>query len=122
MPVNKHADPDVSQFLLARWLGNDRASIRAMGHELLTEPDRTDLLAARLREWSMPALVTCGEAETTWPTAEQRKMAGRLGAAFVGFPGIGHSPNTARYCLTRLLPAVEGGQRMPTAPSPWRRR
>jgi len=94
MPVNKHADPDVSQFLLARWLGNDRASIRAMGHELLTEPDRTDLLAARLREWSLPALVSCGEAETTWPTAQQRQMAERLGAAFVGFPGIGHSPNT----------------------------
>ena len=94
IPVDKNPDPDVSRFLLARWLGNDRASIRAMAVALLAEPDRTELLADRLREWSLPALVACGEAETTWPTAQQRKMAGRLGAEFVGFPGIGHSPNT----------------------------
>ena len=94
LPVDKHPDPDVSRFLLARWLGNDRASIRAMAAALLAEPDRTDQLAARLRELGLPALVACGEAETTWPTAQQREMADRLGARFVGFPGLGHSPNT----------------------------
>jgi pimeloyl-ACP methyl ester carboxylesterase len=94
VPVDKHPDPDVARFLLARWLGNDRASIRAMARVLVDEPDRTDQLADRLREWVLPALVACGEAETTWPTALQREMAHRLGAGFVGFPGIGHSPNT----------------------------
>ena len=94
LPVDKHPDPEVARFLLARWLGNDRASIRAMARALLSEPDRTEQLAEWLRESALPALVACGEAETTWPTAQQREMAGRLGAQFVGFPGVGHSPNT----------------------------
>jgi len=94
IPVDRHPDPDVSRFLLGRWLGNDRASIQEMARALLGEPDRIDQLAARLREWSLPTLVTCGEAETTWPTEEQREMARRLDAAFVGIPGAGHSPNT----------------------------
>ena len=94
IPADRHPDPDVAAFLLARWLGNDRASIRAMAQALLAEPDRTGQLADRLRQWALPTLVACGEAETTWPTEQQREMSRRLGAAFVGFPGIGHSPNT----------------------------
>ncbi|HEV2634754.1 MAG TPA: alpha/beta hydrolase [Actinocrinis sp.] len=94
IPADDHPDPDVSRFLLARWLGNDRAGVRAMAQILLNEPDRTEQLADRLRELGLPVLVSCGEAETTWPTAQQREMAQRLGAPFVGFPGIGHSPNT----------------------------
>lgn len=94
IPMDKHPDPQVARFLLARWLGNDRASVRAIARALLTEPDRTAHLALRLRELALPAMVFCGEAETTWPTAQQREMAERLGVPFVGFPGIGHSPNT----------------------------
>lgn len=92
--MDRHPDPDVSRFLLTRWLGNDRASLQAIAQSLLAEPDRTEQLTARLREWALPILVTCGEEETTWPTRQQREMAGRLGAPFVGFPGVGHSPNT----------------------------
>jgi pimeloyl-ACP methyl ester carboxylesterase len=48
VPVNVHPNPQVSAFLLRRWLANDPASLFAMARRLLGEPDRTEELRALL--------------------------------------------------------------------------
>jgi pimeloyl-ACP methyl ester carboxylesterase len=92
--VDRHPDPVVHEFLRHRWCGNDRASLRAMGRHLLTEPDRTDEFAEVLRRDAVRCLVVCGADEDTWPVEEQQAMARRLGARFTAIPGAVHSPNT----------------------------
>ena len=95
-PVDGHPDPQVSAFLLRRWLANDPASLFAMARRLLAEPDRTDDLRALLDAWKLPCLVMTGIDEDVWSADLLRQTADRLDAAYVLIPGAGHSPNTAQ--------------------------
>ncbi|HET9172635.1 MAG TPA: alpha/beta fold hydrolase [Actinospica sp.] len=94
--LDRHRDPEIQSFIRRRIRGNDRRSLRAIARWLLTEPDRVDELAAALRRDGLPCAVLCGAQETTWPVAEQRAMAERLGAPFTAIPGGGHSVNVDR--------------------------
>ncbi|HTJ66889.1 MAG TPA: alpha/beta fold hydrolase [Actinospica sp.] len=91
--LDRHPDPAIQAFIRHRIRGNDRRSLRAMARWLLSEPDRVDELAAALVRDGLPCTVLCGADETTWPVAEQRAMAERLGAPFTAIPGGGHSVN-----------------------------
>ncbi|HZP49783.1 alpha/beta hydrolase [Actinocrinis sp.] len=95
-PMDRHPDPEVSAFLLRRWLANDPGSIFAIARRLLTEPDRTDDLKALLGAWDLPCLVMTGADEDVWSAPLLRDTADRLGAQFALIPDCGHSPNTDR--------------------------
>jgi pimeloyl-ACP methyl ester carboxylesterase len=93
-PMDQHPDPEVSAFLLHRWLSNDPVSLRAMATALTTEPDRTEELRDLLRRTGLPCFLAAGEDEDVWPCALQRETAERLGVPFAAIPGAAHSPNT----------------------------
>lgn len=95
-PMDQHPDPQVSAFLLRRWLANDPGSIFAIARRLLHEPDRTDDLKALLDAWDLPCLVMTGAEEDVWSAPLLRDTADRLGAEFALIPDSGHSPNTDR--------------------------
>jgi pimeloyl-ACP methyl ester carboxylesterase len=94
VPVNEHPDPQVSAFLLHRWLSNDLAALYAMARRLLAEPDCTEQLRALLDAWQLPCLVMTGIDEDVWSPELLRETAERLGAGYSLIPGAGHSPNT----------------------------
>lgn len=98
-PVDQHPDPQVSAFLLRRWLANDPASIFAIARRLLHEADRTDELKALLAAWNLRCLIMTGADEDVWSAASLRETADRLGAAYTLIPGAGHSPNTDQPAL-----------------------
>lgn len=96
VPVDEHPDPQVSKFLLRRWLANDPASLFSMARRLLGESDSTEELRALLDAWNLPCLVMTGIDEDVWSADLLRQTADRLDAAYVLIPGAGHSPNTAQ--------------------------
>jgi pimeloyl-ACP methyl ester carboxylesterase len=93
-PMDQHPDPEVGAFLLHRWLSNDPASLRAMGAQLVAEPDRVEQLRELLQRTGLPCLLAAGEDEDVWPCALQQETAERLGVRFAAIPAAAHSPNT----------------------------
>jgi pimeloyl-ACP methyl ester carboxylesterase len=98
-PVDQHPDPQVSAFLLHRWLANEPASIFAAARRLLDELDLTDELKALLDAWDLRCLIMTGADEDVWSAPLLRETADRLGAEFALIPGAGHSPNTDQPAL-----------------------
>jgi pimeloyl-ACP methyl ester carboxylesterase len=116
-PMDEHPDPQVSTFLLRRWLANHPASVFAIARRLMEEPDRTDELKVLLDTWQLPCLVMTGVDEDVWSAQLLRETADRLGARFALIPDAGHSPNTqqpelvARRLLEFWLGAAPAGPR-----------
>jgi pimeloyl-ACP methyl ester carboxylesterase len=79
---------DVMQFLYQRMLNSPTAAMRTMGEQLVTATDETD----ELRTTGVRVLVAHGVDDDAWTPAEQKDMAERLGAAYVGIAGSVHSP------------------------------
>jgi pimeloyl-ACP methyl ester carboxylesterase len=75
--------------LRQRWLGTKPAQLLATGHQLCTEPDRVDELAAV----PLPFHVLSGASDDTWPVPVLDDMAVRLRARRSVIPGAEHSPN-----------------------------
>ncbi|CAM5658469.1 Hydrolase OS=Streptomyces glaucescens OX=1907 GN=SGLAU_22140 PE=4 SV=1 [Streptomyces glaucescens] len=84
------------QQLRRRWLGHSPAQLAATGHQLCTEPDRVDELAAV----SLPFHVLSGVRDGTWPVPLLDEMASRLGAHRTVVTGAEHSPNLDRPLVT----------------------
>ncbi|MFD5713045.1 alpha/beta fold hydrolase [Streptomyces pharetrae] len=82
--------------LRRRWLGHSPAQLAATGHQLCTEPDRVDELAAV----SLPIHVLSGVRDGTWPVPLLDEMASRLGAHRTVVTGAEHSPNLDRPLVT----------------------
>ena len=82
------APPAIEAWLHDRFVANHPVGLRRVAEQLLSEPDRTDELAAL----DLPVLVTFGDRDDVWPPALQAEMADRLGAAAVVLPDAGHSP------------------------------
>ncbi|HSA48982.1 MAG TPA: alpha/beta fold hydrolase [Yinghuangia sp.] len=89
--VLPHPDPAVTTYLRNRWLANSPAGITAAARQLRTEPDLTDLLAARVAA-GLRVLVMSGTHDYAWPVAWQRETARRLGVPYVAVDGAAHSP------------------------------
>lgn len=109
-PVAAAAPADVQAFLTERFLSNHPLGLVAMSDALLGEPDRTDAL----RAVGLPLLVAHGVDDDVWSPAEQKEMAGRLGADYAEIPGSVHSPaveNPTRLAevLTSFWRQVETG-------------
>ena len=79
---------DIEAWLHDRFVANHPMGLHRVAEQLLSEPDRTDELAAL----DLPVLVLLGEHDDVWPPALQAEMADRLGAAAVVLPDAGHSP------------------------------
>ena len=82
------APPAIEAWLHDRFVANHPVGLRRVAEQLLSEPDRTDELAAL----DLRVLVTFGDRDDVWPPALQADMAGRLGAPAVVLPDAGHSP------------------------------
>ena len=82
--------------LRRRWLGHSPAQLAATGHQLCTEPDRVDELAAV----PLPFHVLSGVRDGTWPVPLLDEMASRLGAHRTVVAGAEHSPNLDRPLVT----------------------
>ncbi|WP_090482781.1 alpha/beta fold hydrolase [Nakamurella panacisegetis] len=94
----------LAQFLRRRFLASSEAALLGMGQALLTEPDRTDELAAELDQRRIPVRVIAGEADDAWPLDVQRGMARTLGTELQLVPGGAHSPAVeAPHALLDLL-------------------
>jgi pimeloyl-ACP methyl ester carboxylesterase len=87
-PAEPPVSDEVQEFLKRRFLASPAAALIGMGTELTTAADRVEELAAL----DLPVLVACGENDDAWLPAEQQSMATRLGARYVEFPGLSHSP------------------------------
>lgn len=79
---------EVTAFLRRRFFASSAVGLRAMGDELLSEPDRSVDLAGT----GLPVLVAYGENDDAWPPAVQADMADRLGAQHAVIEGAVHSP------------------------------
>ena len=79
---------DIEAWLHDRFVANHPMGLHRVAEQLLSEPDRTDELAAL----DLPVLVLLGEHDDVWPPALQAEMAARLGAAAAVLPDAGHSP------------------------------
>ncbi|MEV0093570.1 alpha/beta hydrolase [Streptomyces sp. NPDC050738] len=79
-----------------RWLLHNPAQLIATGRQLVTEPDRTDELAAI----ALPRHIVSGERDDTWPVPLLDEMTRRLGARRTVIAGAEHSPNTDRPAET----------------------
>ncbi|GAA2072363.1 alpha/beta hydrolase [Streptomyces albiaxialis] len=84
--------PDVEEFLHRRWLTNVPAQLAVTARQLLTEPDRTEELAAL----DLPLHLVSGSVDDAWPVPSLDAMAERLGARRTTIAGTGHSPNAER--------------------------
>jgi pimeloyl-ACP methyl ester carboxylesterase len=81
--------PEVDAFLRERFFASSAAGLRAMGDQLVTEPDRVE----ELRAAGVPILVAHGSDDDAWTPATQADMAARLGAEHRVIAGAAHSPN-----------------------------
>ena len=79
---------DIEAWLHDRFVANHPMGLHRVAEQLLSEPDRTDELAAL----DLPVLVLLGEHDDVWPPALQASMASRLGASAAVLPAAGHSP------------------------------
>jgi pimeloyl-ACP methyl ester carboxylesterase len=98
----------VLAFLEERMLANNPTGLVTMATQLLKAEDKTAELAAR----GVPTFVLYGEDDNAWPTAQQRDMAGRLGAERTCIPGAAHNPNveapaSTAHALTKFWNAAE---------------
>ena len=98
----------VLAFLEERMLANNPTGLVTMATQLLKAEDKTAELAAR----GLPTFVLYGEDDNAWPTAQQRDMAGRLGAERTCIPGAAHNPNveapaSTAHALTKFWNATE---------------
>lgn len=88
-PRRRDVEPEVKDFLRARFLAQRPVALTAMAEALLSEPDRVDELKAA---FGRPVLVAHGEADDAWSPAQQHEMAHRLGARYAVIAGSVHSP------------------------------
>jgi pimeloyl-ACP methyl ester carboxylesterase len=79
---------DVVDFMGRRFMASAKASLTAMGSQIIDTEDRTAELAAT----GLPVLVAYGEDDYIWPITEQADMAVRLGARHEVIKGAAHSP------------------------------
>jgi pimeloyl-ACP methyl ester carboxylesterase len=102
--------PDIEAFLTRRFLSNSPGSLQAMVETLCGATDQVDALGT-----VAPATtVIVGDLDDTWPPQDQLAMAGRLEAAIVELPGVGHSPaveapDVVADAIARLCPASDQG-------------
>ena len=80
--------PDIEAWLEARFMATHSVNLLRLAQQLLTEPDRTDELAAL----GLPVLVVFGERDDVWSPELQAATAERLGARTTRLAGLGHSP------------------------------
>ncbi|MDX6226430.1 MAG: hypothetical protein QOE64_2806 [Frankiales bacterium] len=88
-PRRRDVEPEVKDFLRARFLAQQPGPLTAMADAMLAEPDRVDELKAA---YAGPLLVAHGAADDAWSPEEQRAMAQRLGAGYFVIEGSVHSP------------------------------
>ncbi|MFG2478576.1 alpha/beta fold hydrolase [Streptomyces fagopyri] len=79
-----------AELLRQRWLRNNPTQLRVAGARLLTEPDRTDELAALTR---MPVHLLYGNRDDAWAPDLLAETARRLGAHETVVADAEHSPN-----------------------------
>lgn len=79
---------EIGAFLRTRWVAGSPHALRAKAGMLLTEPDRTALLAAT----GVTAAVVFGSDDDVWSPTVQEEMAQALGAPVTEIAGVGHSP------------------------------
>ena len=79
---------EVHAFLRDRFCAASPWGLRTMGEILMSEPDRTQRLAAA----GIPVHVVYGEHDDAWPLEDQDAMANRLGASARVIPRAAHSP------------------------------
>lgn len=84
--------PEIVRFLRTRMFANSVPGLLGMVREVLTSPDRVDVLAKAARDTDLPVLVLYGENDDGWEPAQQAAMAERLAAAKVVIPCAAHSP------------------------------
>jgi pimeloyl-ACP methyl ester carboxylesterase len=80
--------PEIEAWLHDRFVANHPVGLHRVAEQLLSEPDRTDELAAL----GLPVLVLLGEHDDVWPPALQASMAARLSVSAAVLPEAGHSP------------------------------
>ena len=80
--------PEVHAFLRERFVATNPWGLRTMGEILLTESDRTHLLASA----GVSAHVVYGADDDVWPLSEQDAMAAALGTTAHVIAGAAHSP------------------------------
>ncbi|EST23405.1 hypothetical protein N566_25825 [Streptomycetaceae bacterium MP113-05] len=103
--------PAVAEFLHHRWLANVPEQLIATARQLITEPDRTEELAA-LSADGIPLHVLSGERDYAWPVSTIDAMAAAAGARRTVIAGAEHSPNaeqpqqTAQALLTGWAAAL----------------
>lgn len=99
-----------AELLRQRWLRNNPTQLRVVGARLLTEPDRTDELAALTR---MPVHLLYGDRDDAWAPELLAETARRLGAHETVVADAEHSPNLQqpRATATALIAFWEGLRR-----------
>jgi pimeloyl-ACP methyl ester carboxylesterase len=104
----------LQDFLHRRWVTTAPEQLMATAHQLMTETDRVDELAAV----PVPKLVLSGEVDYAWPVPSLDEMAVRLGARRVVIKGAEHSPNAERPAETAaaLIAFWAHAQARPTGP------
>ncbi|OEU96977.1 alpha/beta hydrolase [Streptomyces nanshensis] len=115
--ADEETPPDVADFLHRRWLANTPEQLSATAQQLLTEPDRTDELAAALAALPepLPVQLLSGSVDYAWPVPLLDETSVRLGAVRTVVEGAGHSPNAERPAETaRALASFwDGGEVSP---------
>jgi pimeloyl-ACP methyl ester carboxylesterase len=99
---------ELADFHRRRFLASSPAGLIGMANVLRTEPDRTDELAAVLRNNGIGVAVVSGEADDAWGLRPQADMARRLGVSLVLIPGAAHSAAVEQpdRLLRALLPLL----------------
>ena len=86
---------DIEAWLHDRFVANHPMGLHRVAEQLLSEPDRTDELAAL----DLPVLVLLGEHDDVWPPALQAEMADAarcVGRCAAGLPGTPPRPTCPR--------------------------
>ncbi len=84
--------PEVVDFLARRFFASSAVGLKAIGEQLLVEPDRVEELAAVAAAAGIPLLVAHGDGDDAWSPGVQADMAARLGARYEVIPAAQHSP------------------------------
>jgi pimeloyl-ACP methyl ester carboxylesterase len=87
-PAKVNLSAPVKDFLRRRFLASPDAALLGMGTSVTTARDRV----GELRGNGILTFVAHGSLDDAWTPGEQRDMAERLGARYVVFEGVGHSP------------------------------